>query len=140
MSGGAVALEGIQTILDENKELKEGQEVMARELDVVLQEVKDLRSEVKKFDPFRDIILDEDATTEWKQIAIKNPVTYKYVLTRTKQVYNNTSPFSVAAMTNSMLEWASSPAGFRGVKKLKYGEQESNDASSETKVAGHTPA
>jgi len=139
MSGGASALASIQEILDSNTELLEELDTVKQELTTMREELKEALKENKKFAPYREIILDEDPTREWKQVNIRNPVTYKQLLMRTKQIHNNASPFSVASVVNSCLEYALS-TGWMGVVKTKFNNLRPDNASEEAEVVDDSTA
>ena len=75
---------------------------------------------ITAFAPYEDIILDENATKEWKQVNIRSPHTYKELLVRSRQVYGNTRPISVAAVVENALGFALSRAGWMQVVKARY--------------------
>ena len=134
------ALEDIKQIIKSNEELQEQLELLRQEHEGLKKEIAALEEKNKKFEPYSDIILDENAQKEWDVIHLRNPITKKMLQLRTMQIFHNTSPFSLASVANACLEYATSAGGWRFVVKNKYDNLRQSNGSRETEMADNATA
>lgn len=121
----------MQETVDEAKHKDVQIEQLQSTMAAMREELEEQKAKTIAFEPYEDIILDPDATKEWKQINIRSPHTYKELLIRCRQVYGNTRPISVAAVVENALGYALSRAGWARVVKTRYPDNLREEANVE---------
>lgn len=118
------SLASVQAVAEENERLKSEIEQLKRNMEILQEEREEAVKQNEAFQPYADIIMDEDTKKEWKEVAIRSPYVYKQLLVRTRQLFGNTTPMAIASVVQNCLEFALSRGGWSRVVKLKYAYKE----------------
>ena len=116
--------DALQSVLDENERLKAQAEQKGKLLEELRAEGAEAKVTLKRLEPYLDIL--EDDETQWVTIALRNPVIWKQLRVKTRQVFGslggdtnqNLTKMVEACLSDSLfVNWPS-------IKRRQFGERQ----------------
>ena len=126
-NGTESTLAQLQAVFEEKERMAAEIDQLTRLTDQLREERDDEKAKNEAFVPYEDIILDDDASKQWKKVSIRSPITTKHIALRARQYYHNERPLTIATVVNAVLDFGTSNAGWRQVVKYKLQKEGTED-------------